>query len=323
MIVSMEWMRFVRRQLPHWAQLMRLHRPVGIGLLLWPTAWALWVAADGLPSPRLMLIFGLGVILTRSAGCIVNDYMDRELDAHVLRTRDRPLPAGTVRPKEALILALLLAMAAFALVLLTNSLTVWLAVLAAVLAVIYPLAKHFTHLPQLLLGCAFSMGIPMAFAAQSEEVPRIAWLLFMANLLWTIAYDTEYALVDRRWDRRLGLKSTAILFGEQAQLMIGILQGGFIICLLLAGEQHDLGIPYYAAVGAAALVCGWQQWLMYQAQVHGPQAEEEAPRDSLQMQDDEAACFAAFRSNNLVGLLVLAGLVLDTLTLGSALNQNG
>ena len=281
----------VRDRLPDWLEITRLNRPVGIGLLLWPTLWALWIAADGIPDADLLLIFTLGVILTRSAGCVVNDFADRDFDGHVRRTERRPIPEGRVKPKEALILTAVLMGGAFLLVLLTNRLTVLLSVAAVALAILYPFTKRMTHLPQLFLGAAFSMAIPMAFAAQTGAVPTIAWLLFTANLLWTVAYDTEYAMVDRPWDLKVGIRSTAILFGEQDRLMIAILQLAFLGCLLMIGSRLEAGWAWHLGVAFAAIGCGWQQWL-----IRGR---------------DLDACLQAFRANNAVGLAVFAGLVLD------------
>ena len=286
-----ELLEFVRERTPHWLEVTRLDRPVGIGLLLWPTLWALWIAADGVPDPDLLVIFLLGVVLTRSAGCVVNDYADRDFDGHVERTRSRPIPDGRVKPREALFLAAVMLFLAFLLVLMTNTLTVLLAVGAAGLAVLYPFTKRMTHMPQLFLGLAFSMAVPMAFAAQTGAVPSIAWLLFVGNLLWTVAYDTEYAMVDRPWDVKVGIKSTAILFGDQDRLMIGILQAAFVVCLVMTGRQLELGPAWYSGVAVATGLLGWQQWQIRER--------------------DLDACFAAFRGNNLVGLAVFAGLLVD------------
>lgn len=281
----------VRDRLPAWLEITRLNRPVGIGLLLWPTLWALWVAADGIPSTANLLIFVLGVVLTRSAGCVINDWADRDFDGHVERTRGRPLPEGRIRPKEALILAAALLTLSFILVLFTNLLTIMLAPVAVALAALYPFTKRQTHLPQLFLGAAFSWAIIMAFAAETGAVPAQAWLLFVANLLWTVAYDTEYAMVDRPWDVKVGIKSTAILFGELDRFMIGILQGAFLLTLLLLGDSLDYGLAYFFGIGAATAICIWQQWL-----IRGR---------------DLDACFRAFRSNNAVGIAILIGLIAD------------
>ncbi|HSG88395.1 MAG TPA: 4-hydroxybenzoate octaprenyltransferase [Pseudomonadales bacterium] len=288
----------VRDRLPGWLEVSRLNRPVGIGLLLWPTLWALWIAADGVPDLDVLIIFVLGVILTRSAGCVINDYADRDFDGHVARTESRPIPAGRVKPREALILALVLMALAFMLVLFTNALTIWLSFGAVALATLYPFTKRMTHLPQLFLGAAFSMAIPMAFAAQTGAVPDIAWLLFVANVLWTVAYDTEYAMVDRPWDLKVGIKSTAILFGEQDRLMIGVLQAAFIACLLMIGDRVELGWAWHVGVAAAAGGCAWQQWLIRER--------------------DLDACFRAFRANNGVGLALFLGLLIDRLLAAAA-----
>ncbi|TVS18887.1 MAG: 4-hydroxybenzoate octaprenyltransferase [Gammaproteobacteria bacterium] len=281
----------LRDRMPVWLEITRLDRPVGIGLLLWPTLWALWIAADGIPSLANLVIFTLGVVLTRSAGCVINDWADRDFDGHVARTKGRPLPEGRIRSREALMLATALLLAAFVLVLFTNLLTILLAPVAVALAALYPFTKRMTHLPQLFLGAAFSWAIIMAFAAETGSVPELAWLLFVANLMWTVAYDTEYAMVDRPWDVKVGIKSTAILFGDLDRLMIGILQLGFLFSLLLLGDRLEYGWIYMLGVAAAAAVCAWQQWL-----IRGR---------------DLDACFRAFKSNNAVGILVLVGIIAD------------
>ena len=281
----------MRDRMPVWLEITRLDRPVGIGLLLWPTLWALWVAADGVPSIANLVIFTLGVVLTRSAGCVINDWADRDFDGHVARTKGRPLPEGRIRSREALTLAAALVLMAFVLVLFTNLLTILLAPVAVALAALYPFMKRMTHLPQLFLGAAFSWAIIMAFAAETGSVPELAWLLFVANLMWTVAYDTEYAMVDRPWDLKVGIKSTAILFGDLDRLMIGILQLGFLFSLLLLGDRLEYGWIYMLGVAAAAAVCAWQQWL-----IRGR---------------DLDACFRAFKSNNAVGILVLVGIIAD------------
>ncbi|MEE4359898.1 MAG: 4-hydroxybenzoate octaprenyltransferase [Pseudomonadales bacterium] len=278
-------------RLPAWLALTRLNRPVGIGLLLWPTLWALWIAADGVPPTDILLIFVAGVVLTRSAGCVINDFADRDFDAHVERTRDRPMAAGRVRPREALALAGALTLVALILVLFTNRLTILLAPVAVLLAALYPFMKRVTHLPQLFLGAAFSWAIPMAFAAVTGTVPVLAWLLFVANLLWTVAYDTEYAMVDRPWDLQVGIKSTAILFGELDRLMVGVLQASFLLCLHLLGDRLAFGPIYLGGLLLAAAGCLWQQWLMRSGRLD--------------------AFFRAFQANNLVGMAVFAGIALD------------
>lgn len=270
--------------------LMRLDRPIGALLLLWPTWWALWFAANGMPSLKLLAIFTLGVFVMRSAGCVINDYADHDwLDPNVERTRGRPMAAGRVSRREALLLFFGLLAIAFALVLFTNPLTIGLSFAGAALAAIYPFAKRVTHLAQVVLGAAFGWSIPMAFAATTGEVPPLAWLLFLGNVLFSVVYDTEYAMVDRDEDLRVGARSTAILFGDADRLIIGILMGSFIVTMLLAGSRADLGWPWTASLGVAALLFGWQQSLM---------------RDR-----DRAGCFAAFRNNNWIGFVVWLGLV--------------
>ena len=288
------WRTF-RGRLPDWIDLTRLNRPVGIYLLLWPTLWALWIAGAGAPEPRLVVIFVLGVILTRAAGCVINDYADRHLDGHVRRTAGRPLPEGRVSEREALALCAALTLAAFVLVLLTNALTIALSGLAVALAALYPFTKRFTHLPQIFLGAAFSCAIPMAFAAQTGAVPGYAWLLFAANVLWTVAYDTEYAMVDRPWDLEIGIKSSAILFGRLDRLIVWLLQLAFLACLAALGVRLAFGAAYALGLVGAAGVFVWQQYAIRERDVD--------------------ACFTAFRSNHYAGMAVFAGLAAE-LTLG-------
>ena len=277
-----------RERWPLYWQLVRGDRPVGILLLLWPTWWALWLAADGVPPLGTLLIFTAGVWLTRSAGCVINDYNDRWLDPHVERTRDRPLATGAVSPREALALFAGMMLLAFGLVLLTNWLTVALSVVAVVLAATYPLLKRYTYLPQVYLGIAFGWGIPMAFAAVQGTVPPIAWLLFLGNLLWTTGYDTWYAMVDREDDLRVGSKSTAILFGDADLIAQGVIYTGFFWAMWLVGARAELGIHYQAALGVALVLVGVQFWM-----ARGR---------------DRAGCFRAFLANQWVGLAVFAGI---------------
>jgi 4-hydroxybenzoate polyprenyltransferase len=269
-------------------RLIRWNRPIGSLLLLWPTLWALWLAAEGVPDVDLLVIFTVGTVLMRSAGCIINDLADRKLDGGVTRTRGRPLVTGDVTVNEALLFFFVLCLAAFGLVLMTNLLTVALSVPALLLASCYPLMKRYTHLPQVVLGMAFSWSIPMAFAAQLGELPPALWLLFTANLLWTVVYDTKYAMVDRRDDLEVGIKSTAILFGESDRLIIGVLQLLCLAALTLAGRQFDLHWPYFASLLVAAGLFGYHLFLI---------------RDR-----DEAACFRAFKHNSWVGLTVFLGI---------------
>ena len=274
-----------------YARLMRLDRPIGIYLLLWPCLWALWLAAAGAPDWRILLIFVSGTVLMRSAGCVINDFADRRFDPHVQRTRDRPLATGAASPGEALALFCLLCLAAFGLVLLTNRLTVTLSFCAVGLAACYPFMKRYTQLPQLVLGAAFSFSIPMAFSAQQGALPAALWLVFAANISWTMAYDTFYAMVDRDDDLRIGVKSTAILFGPRDRAATACLQAGFIILMILAGRQFGLGPLYYGALALAAGLFAQQQYRIRTR--------------------DRAACFQAFLENNRVGAIVFLGLLLD------------
>jgi len=272
-------------------QLMRLDKPIGIYLLLWPTLWALWIAAKGVPSVANLLIFVFGVILMRSAGCVINDYADRNFDGHVKRTEARPLASGKVQPREALALFGVLLAISLALVLCTNSRTIWLSFGAVALAACYPFMKRYTYYPQVVLGAAFSWGIPMAFTAQTGELPAALWLLYLANLLWTVAYDTYYAMVDRDDDLKVGVKSTAILFGDADRLIIGCLQGLALLCLLLAGARFELGVYYHLGLAVAAGCFAWQLW-------------------STRKREPQA-CFAAFLHNHWAGLAIFLGIVAD------------
>ena len=271
--------------------LVRLNRPIGIYLLLWPTLTALWIAAKGVPSLGNLLIFTFGVILTRSAGCAINDYADRGFDGHVERTRARPLASGRIRPREALATFAVLMAVAFVLVLLTNATTVWLSCGALALAALYPFMKRHTYLPQVVLGAAYSWGIPMTFTAEAGQLPAAAWLLYMANLLWTVAYDTYYAITDRDDDLRIGVKSTAILFGDADRAIIASLQGLSLLCLLLAGGRFGLGLYFHLGLAAAAGCFAWEYW-------------STRSRERL-------ACFRAFLHNHWGGLAILAGTVAD------------
>ena len=271
-------------------QLIRGDRPVGTLLLLWPTLWALWLAAEGFPPPKLLLIFTAGVWLTRSAGCIINDYADRWLDPQVERTRTRPLARGALSGREALTVFVLMMLAAFGLVLMTNTLTIGLSIAGAVLAATYPYLKRHTYFPQVYLGIAFGWGIPMAFAAVQGRIPQSAWLLFLANLLWTTAYDTWYAMVDREDDLKAGAKSLAIFLGDMDLLAMGVMQAGFLASLALLGRQYHFGLPYFICISLAGVVIVWQFKIA-----------------ALRHRED---CFRAFLSNQWVGLLVFIGFVL-------------
>jgi 4-hydroxybenzoate polyprenyltransferase len=283
----------IAERLQEYALLMRLDRPIGIFLLLWPTLWALLVAGEGRPDPLVLMVFILGVVLMRSAGCVINDYADREIDGHVQRTRDRPIAAGRISAREAQLLFLGLCLLAFGLVLLLNLLTILMSLVGVLLAATYPFMKRITHLPQVYLGAAFGWSVPMAFAAQTGSVPPIAWLMFTATVLWATAYDTMYAMVDREDDLVLGVKSTAILFGESDRHIIGIIQVMLLVCLLMIGHQAELGLFYFAGVAVASGLALYQQALIRYREREG--------------------CFRAFLNNNWFGAAVFLGLLLDYL----------
>nr|WP_298377033.1 4-hydroxybenzoate octaprenyltransferase [uncultured Halomonas sp.] len=279
------------KRIPDFLQLTRLDRPIGTWLLMWPTLWALWIAGDGMPARDTLLIFVAGVYLMRAAGCVINDYADRHWDGHVKRTKTRPLATGRISENEAKGLFVGLVIAAFLLVCLTNVFTVMLAFGGVVLAFIYPFMKRYTNWPQLFLGAAFSWSIPMAFGAVLETVPVEAWLLFCANLTWTVAYDTEYAMVDRDDDLKVGIKSTAVLFGRYDRLMIGLLQLATLTLLAIVGARLTLGDFFWLGLVSMALIFLYQHWLI-----------RHRSRDR---------CFQAFLNNHWAGLVVCAGLVLD------------
>src|ERR1700728_4508118 len=245
-----------------YARLMRLDRPIGIWLLLWPTLWALWISSRGKPNPRIFIIFVAGTVLMRSAGCAINDYADRSFDPHVARTKDRPLAAGRLTTLEALVLFALLSLAALVLALQLNRLTLLWAVAGAFIAVTYPFVKRFLSVPQMYLGLAFGWGIPMAFEAQYEQVPRVAWLLLLANVLWVTVYDTLCAMVDRNADSRLGVKSTAILFGDSEKHIIAVLQIMTLLALYLVGKMIRADGWYHAGLAGGALFFIFQLWLV-------------------------------------------------------------
>lgn len=273
-------------------QLMRLEKPIGIYLLLWPTLWALWVASKGLPDLKLLAIFVLGVVLMRAAGCVINDYADRHFDGHVARTKTRPLADGRVTPREALVLFAVLVAMSFVLVLFTNLTTILLSFGGLALAACYPFMKRYTYYPQVVLGAAFSWGMPMAFSAVSGHLPPPeAWLLYIANLLWTVAYDTYYAMTDREDDLKIGVKSTAILFGDADRVVILSLQVLALVCLAMAGMRFGLGLWFLFGLFSAAACFAWEFWSTRQRQ---PQA-----------------CFAAFLHNHWAGLAILLGIVID------------
>jgi len=281
----------VRERLALYWQLVRGDRPVGWLLLLWPTWWGLWLAADGIPPAWTLLVFSAGVWLTRSAGCVINDYADRWLDPQVERTRDRPLATGAVSGREALLVFAALMLVAFALVLTLNRLTVWLSVVGVFLAASYPYLKRYTYLPQVYLGLAFGWGIPMGFAAVQGTVPPIAWVLYVANIFWATGYDTWYAMVDRDDDIRMGAKSTAILFGDMDLVAQGVLYALFLTALALVGRQAALGVAYWIALGLVAVLIAYEFLLARYR--------------------DREACFHAFKHNHWIGAAVFAGIAID------------
>lgn len=274
-----------------YVHLVRLHRPIGIFLLMWPALWALWLAGEGEPPWPVVLVFVLGVVLMRSAGCAINDFADRDFDGRVARTQQRPLAVGLVSPTEALAVFAVLSLAAFGLVLLLNWQTVALSAVALVLTLIYPFMKRVTHVPQLVLGAAFGWAIPMAFMAVTESVPPLAWILFSVAIIWALIYDTQYAMVDRSDDLTIGIKSTAILFGDWDRLAIGLLQLLMLGILLWIGVEAGLGSWYQAGLGMAAALAIYQQWLIRRR--------------------EPAGCFQAFLNNNYLGMAIFVGLVLD------------
>jgi len=274
-----------------YARLLRLDKPIGIWLLLWPVLWAVWLSSGGKPDEHVFLVFVLGTVLTRSAGCAINDFADRNFDGHVARTRDRPLVTGQIDPIEAIALCIGLGMIALGLVLTLNRLTQLYALVGGVLVITYPFMKRFFPLPQFYLGAAFTWSVPMAYAAQTNAVPRLAWLLFIAGLLWTMAYDTMYAMVDREDDRKLGIRSSAILFGDADRFIIGVMQLMTLLALWLTGSELKLGLWYGLGLAIAAIFALYQQFLI----------RERKPED----------CLRAFLNNNYFGMAIFGGIVLE------------
>lgn len=289
----MHWLSSRYPKLSLYFQLMRLDKPIGIYLLLWPTLWALWIAGEGHASTSNVIIFILGVIIMRSAGCVINDYADRHVDEHVERTQHRPLAQKLISEKQALGLFAGLCASAFVLVLFTNAFTVYLSFGGLALAGLYPFMKRYTHLPQVVLGAAFAWAVPMAFAAEQNTLPDVVWLIYAATLTWTVAYDTQYAMVDRDDDIKIGIKSTAILFGEADKLMIGLLQAMTILSFIMIGSNIQASWPYYASVLVASILFMYHQWLI---------------KDR-----DREKCFQAFLHNHWVGAVLFTGLLVHYL----------
>ncbi len=275
----------------YYAYLIRFDRPIGTLLLLWPTLWALWIAAKGWPDNTVLFVFVAGVFLMRSAGCAINDYADRDIDPHVARTQNRPLAAGLISPKEALIVFAVISALAFLLVLLLNKLTIYMSFVGLALAASYPFMKRYHYMPQVHLGAAFGWAVPMAFTAQANEITPVTWLLFIATVLWATAYDTMYAMADRDEDIKIGVKSTAILFGDGDRLIIGILQVLLLLDLILIGRQSQLGLYYYLGVMVAAGLGVYQQYLI----------KDREPKK----------CIQAFLNNNWLGMAIFVGIFVD------------
>jgi 4-hydroxybenzoate polyprenyltransferase len=286
------WSERLRR----YALLARLNRPIGILLLLWPTLWALWIAGDGSPTWYIVLVFVTGVALMRSAGCAINDYADRDFDGHVTRTQSRPIAAGLVSPGEALGVFAVLSLMAASLLFFLNWPTRFMSLVALLLTAIYPFMKRYTHLPQVVLGAAFGWAVPMAFMALNENVPSVAWVLFVTALIWALIYDTQYAMVDRDDDLKIGVKSSAILFGRYDRVIIGVLQLVMIVLLIMTGVMAGRGDIYYLSLLVAGALFGYQQWLIRARQ----------PK----------ACFEAFLNNNQFGMVIFIGLLVDYLMSG-------
>jgi 4-hydroxybenzoate polyprenyltransferase len=280
---------FLDRAKQYWL-LARFDRPIGILILLWPSLWALWVAGNGQPDGLVLLVICLGVVLMRAAGCVINDYADRDFDPHVERTKQRPIASGKVSPKEALVLFVVLCLIAFSLVLLLNTFTIILSFGGAFLAASYPFMKRYTHLPQAYLGIAFGWAVPMAFAAQNNSIPPVAWVMYLAVVLWALVYDTMYAMVDKDDDLKIGVKSTAILFANNDRLIIGGLQLIILGLLYLVGQMAAMGWPYYLSLVVAAGLSVYQQKLIFYRQ--------------------KADCFKAFLNSNWFGLIVFVGIAL-------------
>lgn len=285
-ITSLQW-----KHRGHYLTLMRVNKPVGLYLLLWPTLWSLWLAAKGMPSIKNLVIFTLGCFLMRSAGCVINDYADRNIDKHVKRTKDRPLTSGQVHSMEAVDLFIVICALSFLLVLCTNMYTIALSVVGLLLAASYPFMKRYTYFPQVMLGAAFSWSIIMAYVAETNTLPRDIWLVYIAVLVWTVCYDTFYAMVDREDDLKIGVKSTAILFGDFDRQITAVLQMFVVFVFLLIGYRFQLGIIYYISTIIAAALFAYQQLLI----------QDRTPEN----------CFKAFLNNQWVGLIIFIGIAAD------------
>jgi len=284
---------FIIERLQQYWILARFNKPIGILILLWPALWALWVASDGKPDSLVLFVFCAGVVLMRAAGCVINDYADRDFDPHVERTKRRPIAAGKVSSKEAIILFIVLCLTAFFLVLQLNLKTIMLSFIAAFLAASYPFMKRYTHLPQAYLGIAFGFAVPMAFSAQTNTIPVVAWVMYLAVMIWALVYDTMYAMVDKEDDLKIGVKSTAILFGDKEREIMAGLQIVIIALLIWIGQMQGLGGYYYAGIGVAVGLSIYQQKLIFNR--------------------DKVLCFKAFLNSNYFGMAVFFGLFFDYL----------
>lgn len=281
--------KHIQNRLRQYLLLARFDKPIGIYILLWPVLWALWVATDGAPDILILFVFCAGTVLMRAAGCVINDFADRKFDGSIARTKQRPMVTGEVKPKEAIILFCVLALSAFALVLLLNTMTIILSFVGVFLAVSYPFIKRYTHLPQAYLGIAFGWAVPMVFVATTETMPLVAWLMYLAVILWSLVYDTMYAMVDRDDDLKVGIKSSAILFGKHDRAIIAILQSIMLALLLAVGQLQLFGVYYYLGLAVAASLSIYQQKLIFYCR-----------------QDD---CFKAFLNNNWLGMAIFGGLL--------------
>jgi 4-hydroxybenzoate polyprenyltransferase len=286
------WFHRLSRRIEEYSQLARFNKPIGTWLLLWPALWALWVAGEGTPNQKVLIVFVLGVVVMRAAGCVINDFADRDIDPHVRRTRDRPIAARRVSPVEALVLFVALLAIALYLVTFLDLLTIKLAFIGAALTVSYPFVKRVFPMPQLYLGISFGgWSVPMAFAAETGKLPRVAWVLYIAAVMWAAVYDTIYAMIDREDDLRIGVKSSAILFADMDKLLIFVMQAMMIFALVLAGQSMHFGQWYYGGLAAAALLFLYQQWLI----------RDRSP----------AGCLRAFLNNQYVGMVIFVGILLQ------------